>query len=287
MPAGQRVFLQVRGGAFRRVTLSPGESVRVGRTSLADFAVPDDDQLSQIHFELSWDGAVCQARDLGGAGGLFVGGQPVETAAVRPGGWLRAGRTDFSVFFEDTADASPSPGENTESARSVLQALQQIARRKTLFAVLDAARSERIVPLLRTAADEHGSLYEGLRAETMEDAAPYLVHFAPESRLLPRLVLEGWGDSWGILVDTPATFRDLRAHFRRLLVVTREKDALPMYFRFYDPRVLRGFLPVATQRQVEVMFGPIDRFLTEGVNGDGLRSFGRSSPGVLEERSAL
>lgn len=279
----QRVFLEVRGGpmGFRRATLAPGDRVRVGRTSLSDFVVGADEQLSQVHFEITWDGVTCEVRDVGGAGGISVGGETKGSAAVRSGAWIRAGRTDFTVFFEDmgevAADAAVTPG-----AAQALSQLSEAARRRGLYAVLDAAKSERIVPLLHAAADEWDSLYEGLRAETMADGAPYLVALRPESRLLRRLVLEGWGQSWGTYLESPAKLAELRAHFRRILVVTREKDALPMYFRFYDPRVLRGFLPIATARQVEVIFGPVERFFTEAPGGE-LRVFGRSSPGVLAQ----
>lgn len=278
----QHVFLEVRGGpmTFRRAVLSRGDRVKVGRTSLSDFAVAGDEHLSQVHFEISWDGQVCEVKDLGGAGGLLVGGEVKQSAVVRSGTWLRAGRTDFSVFFEDTKD-EPPPLAGVAEAERAFSFLAEIASRNRLFAVLDAAREERVVPFLRTAVDEYDSLYEGLRAETMEDAAPYIVHFGEDSRLLRRLVLTGWGSSWGTYMESPEPLRELRAHFRRILVVTREKDALPMYFRFYDPRVLRGFLPIATTRQIEVVFGPVERFFTEAPGGE-LRAFSRRAAGVLE-----
>lgn len=40
-------------------------------------------------------------------------------------------------------------------------------------------------------------------------------------------------------------------------------EADPIYFRFYDPRVLRRFLPVCTPDQLYAFFGPIDYFLFE------------------------
>ena len=40
------------------------------------------------------------------------------------------------------------------------------------------------------------------------------------------------------------------------------------YFRFYDPVVLRTFLPTATPRQMEDFFGPISAFYVEGEHGE-------------------
>jgi Domain of unknown function (DUF4123) len=285
------VFLEVRGGpiAFRRAVLSPGDRVRVGRTSLSDFAIADDEQLSQIHWQLSWDGTTCEARDMDGAGGILVGGEQKERAILhRSGAWIRAGRTDFSVFFEDVGEAVPTAlgAGRAQEIESAFAFLREVAERGALFAVLDAARTERIVPLLHTAADEFDSLYQGIQAQTMADGAPYLVRFAKESRLLRRLVFEGWGQSWGSYLESRAPLRELRSHFRRLLMVTRESNGQPMYFRFYDPRVLRTFLPTCALRQKEQIFGEVEAFLVAGRDSELVRFAAHEAPAVLTSPQA-
>ncbi|MFO0588707.1 MAG: DUF4123 domain-containing protein [Polyangiaceae bacterium] len=280
-----RVLLEIRGGgaSVPRAVIAPGDRLRVGRTTLSEIVVAADDHLSQVHWEIAWDGARCEVRDLGGAGGLFVGGEPRESAEVRrTGTWLRAGRTDFLVHFEDTREAPPGEA----AVESLLARLRIESTKGHLFALLDAARDDRVLRLLRTSVDDHQSLYEGLTAETMADGAPYLVRLREGSRLLPRLVREGWGQSWGIALTSRAPLRDLRAHFRRLLTANREDGGPPMYFRFYDPRVLRAFLPLATPRQVDLFFGPVDRFLIESEKGIGIHLFKHQSGRLTEEDSA-
>jgi hypothetical protein len=284
--APRRVFLEVRGGsmAFRRVVLSPGDRVRVGRTSLADFVIAGDEHLSQLHWELSWDGAVCEVRDLGGAGGMLVGGEPKPHAVLRRSGvWIRAGRTDFSVYFEDVEEAAPTAlgAGKAQVVESAFAFLREVAERGALFAVLDAARTDRIVPLLHTATDEFDSLYQGIQAQTMADGAPYLVRFAKESRLLRRLAFEGWGQSWGSYLESRAPLQELRGHFRRLLMATRESNGQPMYFRFYDPRVLRTFLLTCALRQKAQIFGEIEAFLVAGRDGELVRLTAHDAPAVL------
>lgn len=275
MSSGVRhVLLEARGGppGARRAVIAPGQRLRVGRTSFSDFQVPGDDALSQEHFEITWDGATCEVRDLGAPSGTLVGGERKDRGTVGPGGWIRAGNTDFSVHFEREGPLPDVPPEEAHRVEYVLSVLQQ-APPAALFAVLDAARSERIVPLLQTAVDEHVSLFDGLRAEVEFDGAPYLVRFAPGSRLFPRLLREGWGASWGVYLSSDAPLREVRAHLRRLLVVTRESDNQPLYFRFYDPRVLRAFLPIATPRQRSVFFGPIRRLYAETGGGADIASW--------------
>ena len=53
-------------------------------------------------------------------------------------------------------------------------------------------------------------------------------------------------------------------------MVDDEESGETMYFRYYDPAVLRVFLGAATRRQRELFFGPISRFFAEDDRGSGL-----------------
>jgi hypothetical protein len=41
-----------------------------------------------------------------------------------------------------------------------------------------------------------------------------------------------------------------------------------MYFRFYDPAVLRVFLPASTVLQRAELFGAVEEFIFEGERGE-------------------
>jgi hypothetical protein len=71
----------------------------------------------------------------------------------------------------------------------------------------------------------------------------------PDSALLDKLVLEGWGRRWGIYCTSKHPFREVRRHFRRFLMVELEATGERVYFRFVDPDVLVPFLDVATPDQ--------------------------------------
>jgi len=70
-------------------------------------------------------------------------------------------------------------------------------------------------------------------------------------------------------VCSRASFRRLRNHLRALTLIYR-RDGMPLYFRYYDPRVLRIFLPTCSTEQLKQMFGPVDAFLAESEAGDAL-----------------
>src|SRR5687767_2884051 len=102
MQGARRAIVEVRSGpsASRKGVIEPGGALRVGRAEKADMAITHDEQMSVVHFELTWDGATLGLADLGSATGTFLGGERVTRGPVAHGDWIRAGSTDFSAFFE-------------------------------------------------------------------------------------------------------------------------------------------------------------------------------------------
>jgi Domain of unknown function (DUF4123) len=83
------------------------------------------------------------------------------------------------------------------------------------------------------------------------------------------LVREGWGRSWGMFLTSTQPLLEVRRHLRKLLMVKLEGFPERVYFRFYDPRVLREFLQVCTPEQRQVLFGStLECFLFEGTGGE-------------------
>ena len=137
-------------------------------------------------------------------------------------------------------------------------------------AVLDGAS----VPGLLERLDAEPSLqvaclFRGQLEPDMAQVAPYLVRLEPDGEFAQWVVGTGWGRHWGSFVVSRQGFRALRNHLRALTVVYR-KDGTPLYFRYYDPRVLRVFLPTCSPAQVKQMFGPVDAFLAESETGDAV-----------------
>ncbi|MEA2343746.1 MAG: hypothetical protein QOF63_1915 [Thermoanaerobaculia bacterium] len=133
----------------------------------------------------------------------------------------------------------------------------------SVFALIDAARDEQIYPALLKADGEWCCLYRGDAAVTMAEVAPYLVELDPHARFTSWLLKKGWGNSWCVFLHAGVTLERLQAHFRRL-VMAQLPDGKMVYFRFYDPRVLRAYLPTCTAKERELVFGPVDRYVMEG-----------------------
>ncbi|HZF54967.1 MAG TPA: DUF4123 domain-containing protein [Polyangiaceae bacterium] len=290
-----RLLVEVRFGrlAGRKAVVAPGGALRVGRSDPATLALPHDNEMSTVHFELTWDGARCSLRDLGSAKGTLLNGERVDAGEVAHGSWIRAGDTMLTVHIEGKtppplrdieddddfdeaerarrADLRAREAERRARADRALALLKDEAARGPLYAILDGARDPRILVLLREAPDEHRSLYEGTRGEALAEVAPYLVRFQRDSGLLDRLVTEGWEARWGIYIPSPLAFKDMRRHLRRFLMVEVEDTRQRLYFRFYDPGVLREFIPTCTVRQVAELLGDAEVALCEGADGSVLR----------------
>ncbi len=239
---------------FRTVVLPLGDSVRFGRDERALVRVADPELLG-AHFELIFDGDRFHAFALGGAP-LRIEGRADRCGALESGSFLTAGGTTVIVSLEADPSEVPALGEG---ARAALALVAPARDKGALYALVDAARRPAVLRVLREAIDPHESLFDGAVGAALDEVAPYLVHFAPDSRLLERLLADGWGDGWATYFVADGAPRVVRRHFRRFLMVVPESNRERLYFRFYDPRVLREFLPLATLRQRQELFGSLSR----------------------------
>lgn len=149
-----------------------------------------------------------------------------------------------------------------------------------LYVILDAARDARVLSMVGDTHLPKASLYDGMLGAQLADVAPYLLQVSAHDDFFDLLVNEAWGDSWGIFLrcDT-VDIRELRRHLRRFLRV-RDEAGGRMLFRFYDPRVLRAFLPACTAEEAAQLFGPVEAFLVEGWEGESLQRFTCEATGV-------
>ena len=147
-----------------------------------------------------------------------------------------------------------------------------------IFALLDCARDPRIYPLIKRQQINYSCLFAGDLPQELAEAAPYLVALSPHSHLTEALLTLGWGHSWGVFLASSAILQNLRRHFRRFLEVCDEQGKR-LLFRYYDPRVLRIYLPTCNEEELRFVFGPVDRFVLEGEKSAAPVEFRRGQVG--------
>lgn len=132
-----------------------------------------------------------------------------------------------------------------------------------VYALVDAARSETIYPKIMGAKVKSACLHRGKMAEELAWVAPYLVQLGCEDTFTKWLFENGWGKSWGVIVNSSSSFSEIKRHFQTFLTVYDE-DGKSYFFRFYDPRVFRAYLPTCNEKELEIVYGPVTRFHMEG-----------------------
>lgn len=132
----------------------------------------------------------------------------------------------------------------------------------TIFAVLDGASVPGLLKQFAEHEPEHVCLYRGELKPDMEQVAPYLVKLDAEVPFTEWVLDRGWGKHWGVFAESGADLASLRRHFRTILTV-HDASGKPLLFRYYDPRVLRVYLPTCNAEELKAMFGPVETYMME------------------------
>lgn len=283
------LLVEVRSGpsSGKGVRLHPGQTVRIGRTAKSDFVLPADGHLSGAHFEVSLSDSECRIRDLKSTNGTLLNGESIGEAVLHDGDSISAGKTVFRVTIGSGEVPEPAASPALGATATTQQRLLALLRSdyQPLFAILDASSDARVLTLLAQSKDEYQSLYDEPGGDRLAKVAPYLVRPGKDSLLLDSLVLEGWSKGWGVYLTCDREFQELRRHLQRFLEV-HFPDGKQIYFRFYDPLVLSGFLSAASADDASHFFGPVRQYVMEDEKPDRLLQFSNTGQGV-EKKTIL
>jgi hypothetical protein len=282
-PAPVKLILEVRSGpeTGKKIEVTPGQLLRIGRTPRSDVVFQNDVHMSGVHFAVQSDEHSCWIRDYKSTNGTLLNGQRIMEAALTGGEMITAGTTEFFVRLEKEASrqasTAPPPAPVSQPQARLLALLRSEFRPQ--YAIVDAAREPSVLKVLVESREECQSLFEGPQGYQLAHFAPYLVKLSPDSPFMETLVKAGWGKSWCVFVVCERPLVEVRKHLQNFLRVTIEGQG-EVYFRYYDPRVLRKFLPTCLPEQVAQFFGPIRYFLAEDETGSALLRFSNAGRGA-------
>lgn len=155
-----------------------------------------------------------------------------------------------------------------------------------VFAVLDGAMIPGLLPKLHEQRPEYECLYRGELAPDLAEVAPYLVQLEPASGFTSWLLEHGWGNNWGVFATSAADLRAMRRHFRTFLIV-HDEEGKPLYFRFYDPRVLRVYLPTCNSDELKTFLGPVINYILEDNHPNTMLRYRASSSSIQQDRVSI
>jgi hypothetical protein len=264
--------IRLAGGDPQIIPLPQSGTITVGRQAPAELVV-NDQFMSRAHFQLQCNGSLVMLFDPGSSNGTFVNGVRSHNVPLRSNDAIFAGRTAFR--FAQLVNGKPmleylppSPGELLPWQQQILSVIGSTCN----YAVLDGAISPAILDLLNQSGTYYQSLYEGEQSADIARYGPYVAQLQPDRPFLPYLVKAAWGMFWGVFLGSDLSFEETRKHLRRFLIVDSGTGSKSL-FRFYDPRVLRVFIPSCAPVQRKEFFGPVRCYFAETEPAPGLTAF--------------
>lgn len=149
-----------------------------------------------------------------------------------------------------------------------------------MYAILDAARIFGEIDTAQRLQSKFLCLYKGQSEELLSSVAPYIFQYQFGSEFSSWLLEKGYGNAWGVYVMSRVSLEALQSHFRKFLMVKTE-DGRELYFRFYDPRVLRIFLPTCDKQQLKEFFGPVEKYIAEDEDAGFALVYSLNTDGTL------
>ena len=150
------------------------------------------------------------------------------------------------------------------------------------YAVVDPDFCPQVIPMIEQHRVEHAVLHGHNLAPDLLRRSPCMVNLDPVTPFSDWL-LSGWGRSWAIYALSRSPLEALREHFRSLLMVL-SPTGIPLFFRFYDPRVLGVYLPTVNEQEADSVFGPVQSYVFEEEDTQAILRFSRGKKQLKIER---
>ncbi len=198
-----QITLEAIGGPSvgMRVVVRRGHVVTVGRTEWADFSLPADAEMSDVHFELDFGDRGCHLRTQGAAL-TTVNGKPATEVWLRSDDEVTAGQTTFAVQLPVgtswRSDQEPTEGAGVESSEPGAET-DELEMPRTAAEYCERVKlGEDAKPLL-TDDPAPAAFFESLvAAELFSDALLFLACWVPK----PDAVRWGCDCVAGLLGDS-------------------------------------------------------------------------------------
>ena len=129
-----------------------------------------------------------------------------------------------------------------------------------LWALVDTINWPEIQSILAEQVPPHACLYTTTNPDTLR-IAPWLIRVEPDSVMQSLLEARDPNTHAVVFFHSKQGIRQLRDHFRRYTMLwTPANPDMPVYFWFYDPRVLMDMMSALDEHKLAQFFNGIDAF---------------------------
>lgn len=148
--------------------------------------------------------------------------------------------------------------------------LSAFAESGFLFAILDSCALPGTVNKAKELGEERAiSLFNQTTLEDYYAVAPYL--FKVDQSTV-QWISDISGEAASILIFAKPVFQELLPHLQHFLMVSLP-DKRRWFFRYYDPRILRAYLPSCQPAELHQFYGPIRAFGFREINERSVHLF--------------
>ncbi len=225
-------------------------------------------------------------------GPVVVQGRALSAGAevsITEGAVIEAGDARITLAHagapQDAFSRSPSlraitwrPRGGEDGAEALLKGLFA-GLSSPLYALLDAARDRMVYRIVRGSGWPSVCLFPPEHEVRLAREAPHLLRLPDDPSAWGAAgdaLVQGFGKSFGIFLTSRGEHAQIARSLRRLLTVRDDKG--PLYFRYYDPRVARDFLPIATPYQASLFYDEAELLFIEGEDGRSMLQVSERRP---------
>lgn len=153
-----------------------------------------------------------------------------------------------------------------------------------VYAIIDGASNKELVPALKDSGLRYNCLYEGKLSYDMELASPYLVRLEQDNAFTEELLINGPENNWCIYLVTypPVTMLSVLRQARKNQKVLNPKGNT-LIFRYFDPRILRNYLPSCSIFEAGIFYGPVDTIICNSSEENKIHRFIRTDHGIIDQ----
>ena len=163
-------------------------------------------------------------------------------------------------------------------------------KKSYVYCIIDSACDKNIYPMLKNSKWDYTCLYkknihfEGDRmCEELAATAPYFLVLDPAKIKVEHFIQERIGKNQIIVFESEAPEQVILDHCSSMLKAMDE-DGKVISFRYYDPRILRAYLPTCTDEEKFIFFGDIETIWVEGEDEEILEFVKDKKKDVVEQK---
>lgn len=138
------------------------------------------------------------------------------------------------------------------------------------YALMDCALDSTIYPTIQASGCPNQKLYGESWQSGLADIAPHVVELTSSAKFSTELLTWDWYGNWGYFVQSTTSLSDLAQSFADL-TTAKLSSGEEVFFRFFDPRVIRVFLAQASKNDLQSVFAKAERLVVPSaeVQGEG------------------